>query len=671
MIMLDQALRYAEAGWPVFPCQRDKAPIGDLVRNGVLDATTDPVTIQKWWEQYPEANIGFAVGEAGMVVIDFDPNSWPGDLDTFKLPEATLIAKTPRGGEHWFYRLQPGEVVSPSASKIAPHIDVRSFNSYVLLPPSNTNDGSYTWDMTFTKLSEVDIPFRTDEFVRAANSHRDKDPERNNWIIDPDLPENVDLAVTWLKTDAKVAIEGQGGDSTAYATAAHLRSYGISEELAFNLMVNHWNPRCQPPWSDDDLEHLKSKVTNGYEYATSQPGNITRAFKEHQRKALFQRKFTESVKNDGSKVWELGRYTIRNRAAVDHIPDPVWLLAGIIPEDAYCIMYAPETSFKTFLALDMALSVASGFPLGPSQFSDAEICSPGPILYITGEGLGNIRKRVEGWEKIHNAGRPVQGFNLFSPTPKLTDDIDSLCEFIGSANQDYKLIIIDTISRTMQGLNENAQENASAFTGLADALRTVGQGTSVLALHHVNKEGGIRGSGVFVGDADVVLRVDERETIETDKLFGTSITIIKMKDAPDQQEPLKYLLREIDLGEDRKTLVAEKQPDTLVPPQPETLVNERQSSQHPARSDANRKLLQSSKRRADHTIRRVMIETAAIQVLDGVAGKSWAVYALAIAVAHGLENVSASNARDHINDMKTDHESLLHGRYDPVANRFK
>ena len=103
----------------------------------------------------------------------------------------------------------------------------------------------------------------------------------------------------------------------------------------------------------------------------------------------------------------------------------------------------------------------------------------------------------------------------------------------------------------------------------------------------------------------------------------------------------------------------------------EALANERQSSQHPARSDANRKLLQSSKRRADHIIRRAMIETAAIQVLDGVAGKSWAVYALAIAVAHGLENVSASNARDHINDMKTDHESMLHGRYDPVANRFK
>ena len=676
MSMLDQALAYASEGWPIFPCRQDKTPIGGVVPNGVLDATTDPVTIQKWWERYPSANIGFAVGEAGLVVLDLDPGMNLADLDTLNLPETELITQTPRGGEHRFYRLQPDEIVSPSASKIAPHIDVRSFNSYVLLPPSSTKDGDYAWKNP--NWSGI-IPFRTDEFVRVANSHREKDPERNNWVIKPDLQENVRDAIAWLKDNAKVAVKGQGGDSTAYATAAHLRSYGISEELALELMIEYWTPRCIPPWPSN--ERLITKVHNGYEYATSPPGNITRAFKEHNRKALFQQKLTENVKNDGSQVWELGRYVIRNRSAINHIPDPAWLIEGVIPEDAYCIMYAPETSFKTFLALDMALSVAVGFPRGPSQFSDAEICSPGPVLYITGEGLGNIRKRIEGWEKVHNEGNPVQGFNLFSPTPKLTDNIDDLREFILTVCGEYKLIVIDTISRTMQGMNENAQENASTFTALADALRSVGPGTSLLALHHVNRDGSIRGSSVFAADADVVLRIDDRQTIEADKLFSTSLTVIKMKDAPDQQEPLGYLLREIDLGEGKTTLVAEKSHTSdMVSTEPSsqdvterhtTPANIRQSSNRPERSKANRKLLQSSKRRADHTIRRVMIETKALKILDGVAGKSWAMSSLATAVAHGLENVSASNARDHINDMKIDHESALHGRYDPVANRFK
>ena len=554
MKLIDHALAYAEGGWPVFPCRHDKAPIS---KNGVLDATTDPERIKTWWEAYPDAGIGFAAGDAGFVVIDIDPGANTSDLDILGLPETELIAKTPRGGEHRFYRLQPDEIVSPSASKIAKHVDVRSFNSYVLLAPSSTDDGNYEWK-GFAHWSEIKVPFRSDEFVRVANSHRAKDPERDNWVIEPDQPEHVQLAIAWLMGDAKIAIEGQGGDGIAYATAAHLRSYGISKELAFDLMIEYWNARCLPPWHVDELHHLRDKVSNGYEYATSPPGNITRAFKEYHRKALFTSKLKEHVRDDGSQSWELGRYIIRNRAAIDHIPNPLWLLEGMIPEDAYCIMYAPETSFKTFLALDVALSIALGFPQGPSQFSDAEICSPGPVLYITGEGLGNIRKRIEGWEKIHNDGNPVKAFNLFSPAPKLTDDVDNLCEFIRTVSGNYKLIVIDTVSRTMQGMNENAQENASAFTALADALRTVGPGTSVLALHHTNKDGFIRGSSVFAADADVVLRVDERETVEADKLFSTSITTIKMKDAPDQQKPLKYLLREIDLGEDRKTLVAER-----------------------------------------------------------------------------------------------------------------
>ena len=66
-----------------------------------------------------------------------------------------------------------------------------------------------------------------------------------------------------------------------------------------------------------------------------------------------------------------------------------------------------------------------------------------------------------------------------------------------------------------------------------------------------------------------------------------------------------------------------------------------------------------------------MIETEALKVLASVSGRSWAVHSLATAVAYGLENVSASNARDHINEMKIDSESSLHAHYDHIANRFK
>ena len=653
MRLIDAALRYAGQGWPVFPCAPNKkTPLGNLAPNGVLSASTNPATIRQWWEREPDANIGIHVGAAGMAVIDLDPDD-QGNLPDYDPTPTSLVAKTPRGGEHHFYAIGEGEVIPPSASVIAPHVDVRSHNSYVLLAPSKTPDGDYQW------AEEGQTNYRPDELLEV--SHRERDPEHDVWTIEPDLEENVIAAAKWLTTDAKVAIEGQGGDGVAYATAAHLRSFGISEAKALELMVDHWNPRNVPPWHLDQLDHLEIKVKNAYAYATSKPGNITPAFKAVERKAAFKC----AKEDDGSETYEFGRYTIRNRAAINHIPQPSWLLKGVIPANSYCIMYAPEASFKTFIALDMALSIACGFPQDPAIFSDADILQPGPVLYITGEGLGGIRKRIAGWEATHNGGSEVTNFDLFDPAPKLTEDIQALTDFVKSVRDDYKLIVVDTVARVMQGMNENVSESVTAFTSLVDAMRSIGQDTSVLALHHTNKEGGIRGFGAFSADADAVLRLEERKQTGN-ATYQTELTTIKMKDAPDQTKPLQYNLTEVSLGE-ATTLVPTKATSADTAEQPGTTRQSANTKAIEARSARNKSAL----RRADYAMRRTMIEAKALEVLSLTAGKAWSIRSLATAVAHGLENVSESNARDHISSLKTDETSELHARFDPVASRFK
>ena len=79
MIMLDRALRYAAAGWPVFPlAPGEKVPLvksahgkGDTCRgecgklgHGLYDATCDERTIRNWWgdDGEPGANIGLRAG---------------------------------------------------------------------------------------------------------------------------------------------------------------------------------------------------------------------------------------------------------------------------------------------------------------------------------------------------------------------------------------------------------------------------------------------------------------------------------------------------------------------------------------------------------------------------------------------------------------------------------
>ena len=114
--MLEAALAYAGQGWPVFPCRVDKTP---YTTNGVLDATTDPKVITRWYTRWPKANIGFAVGEAGMMSLDYDPGADRKALQqkVGDIPKTHLAVATPREGEHAYFQLRDNEIVSNSASK--------------------------------------------------------------------------------------------------------------------------------------------------------------------------------------------------------------------------------------------------------------------------------------------------------------------------------------------------------------------------------------------------------------------------------------------------------------------------------------------------------------------------------------------------------------------------
>jgi hypothetical protein len=63
------------AGLAVLPLKpKDKGPLGNLVRNGVLNATTDVVLAKSWFAKSPDANIA-AAPPTGTLVLDLDPNN--------------------------------------------------------------------------------------------------------------------------------------------------------------------------------------------------------------------------------------------------------------------------------------------------------------------------------------------------------------------------------------------------------------------------------------------------------------------------------------------------------------------------------------------------------------------------------------------------------------------
>lgn len=154
MSLGDAALRYAQAGVPIFPlAPRGKVP---LTANGVYAATTDLHQIRTWWERTPQANIGMPTGESsGWDVLDIDVpaknvergrsrrSGWEvvrPALDTGLLAQPVMTIRTPSGGSHLYYLYSP-DARNGAMSDYG--LDYRGQGGYVVVPPSKTPSGTY------------------------------------------------------------------------------------------------------------------------------------------------------------------------------------------------------------------------------------------------------------------------------------------------------------------------------------------------------------------------------------------------------------------------------------------------------------------------------------------------------------------------------------------------
>jgi hypothetical protein len=135
---------YAERGWPNLPVEpRQKKPLGRLVGHGLHDATVDHNLISRWYRAEPYANIGLCTGVC-FDTLDSDGEeakaAFPCDLQSGEPPICGPTVVTGRGSHCY---------VAPSglgSRKLAPAVDYKGRNGYVLAPPSVHPSGAvYRW----------------------------------------------------------------------------------------------------------------------------------------------------------------------------------------------------------------------------------------------------------------------------------------------------------------------------------------------------------------------------------------------------------------------------------------------------------------------------------------------------------------------------------------------
>lgn len=539
---LEAALAYAARGWHVFPCKAGlKVP---AVKHGWQDSTRDPEQLRTWWSENPDYNVAIATGPSNLVVIDIDPNGlleWGEKLRADPALQAAVnaspIVNTPRDGLH-IYMAGDGPT---SASKIAPGIDTRGAGGYVLAPPSYVNDGKsaggYTGEPEKGNPPPVYTPLLAPILTKPERQAPVLPPAERKW----DEPETLARAEAWLAglvLAGDVAVEGMGGDQRTYEVACGLLEMAISPETARDLMAEHWNPRCIPPW---DEAELATKILNAWRYGQeTKGGKAERPVAEQFAHLLEQPEegTPEAEQEEAENVFK-ARYTpkLLSEARKDR-PALEWIVPDLIPAKGIGILFGAPQTFKTFLMYDLAMSVATGW--GPNWWEGER--DPQPVLFLAGESPDAlVTKRTDAWlakSLLPGLEDRAQLYVVEGVPPfEMSDYWRHVVEWLKERSIRPRLVVIDTLTRAMAGWDENSAKDATRTTMKMESLSRE-LGAFVIAVHHSGKDTtrGARGSSVWLGNTDVMFEAERLSPSQMEVL----VHLRKLKEGGLTDMPLKF-----------------------------------------------------------------------------------------------------------------------------------
>jgi hypothetical protein len=218
----------------------------------------------------------------------------------------------------------------------------------------------------------------------------------------------------------------------------------------------------------------------------------------------------------GAQLPQLSRFQLVFDDELGRSPERGMLVGGVIPVGALGLLIGQPASMKTFIAVDFALSVATGSEWCHRKVQQAD------VVYVLGEGRGGIARRVLAWKHKHGfAGRAGVPFLLEAIQLMGTKDVDVFLTHLGKYSSQIGLIIFDTLARCMVGGEENSAKDTGLVISAVDRIRQE-TGAAVLLIHHTGKSGkALRGSTALPGAADVLMFVKtngDRATLTCEKM---------------------------------------------------------------------------------------------------------------------------------------------------------
>jgi Bifunctional DNA primase/polymerase, N-terminal/AAA domain/Primase C terminal 1 (PriCT-1) len=492
---VDAALRYARWGLPIFPV-RAGMKVPAIPRkdggHGFRDATCDEATVRAWFgERYPKANIGLATGKAQLFVVDVDtgkPEAKGEDKQRalafvveHGLDAAKVIVETPTGGRHYYFRRPPGNGDFPSKAAAfgVPLVDLKCDKGYVVVPPGETDAGAYGF------APEPDFGALT-------------------------APPASLLALLSRNVTAAPATDTirEGVRNTALTSlAGTMRRHAMDEEAIAAALLAENARRCEPPLPEAEVRRIAASVSR---YAPAVAKEQPPPPGDEDAPPLPEPYVPEVMRRavpTAAPTWRtmllppLGEFLARDST----VEAPLCGSAGavVLPRGELLFLHGPPRGLKSWIALDLAVSVASG-----GKFLSQFPCERGRVVFLQADGsAAKWRERVR--KVLAGRGAAIAEVEPWFTTgmrggwtPVREGDLEALFEQLHGWPPD--LLVLDPLSRFINGLlDENSTQDMARFVAQLDRIRQHWPGCSLSICHHETKagdrEGGarMRGSSVL------------------------------------------------------------------------------------------------------------------------------------------------------------------------------
>lgn len=343
--IIDSASEYVDQGWSILPVKpEEKRPfITNWMQYTHTKATKDMVL--NWFSNLAGAGVGVVTGKvSNMVVLDVESDCPYPIEDLLKRYPTQMYSRTGSGGYHLFYQYPTTVTHVSNRVRIFDGADLRADGGFIVLPPTMHPSGNrYEW----VKRGPLGA------FPTALLELQAQPKVQNDG---------------WISELLRGVSEGGRNDACA-RLAGYFFKKGLNSDIVETLLME-WNERNDPPMPAREVRTTIKSIERNHAGCDQQFTQV---------EYVDDRSEVEKEQKQKQSTFDVMRMT-------DYVKGyggegVSWLVEDWLPDKSITFLISPPESYKTWILLDLAVSVSSGVPfLGRYQVNDR-----GPTLIIQQE----------------------------------------------------------------------------------------------------------------------------------------------------------------------------------------------------------------------------------------------------------------------------------------------